>query len=218
MGVPNYRRDGSAYAVEWGIALARTSGGDSLYLLRQACEQLAALAADSCGRDLVVSVNIRARQFDDPDFADRVLRVLERTGVEPQRLRLELTESVLVRDMNWTVARMDQLREQGVTFALDDFGTGSSSLSHLARLPLDVLKSDQGFVRDVTGNAGNVAIARTIIALVRSLDMQVLAAGVETAEVRAFLTDAGCDAFQGDFFGAPMPASGWLAEFRGSLG
>jgi len=175
------------------------------WVLETACRQLFDWASQAALAHLTVAVNVSARQFRQHDFVEQVLGVLETTGANPQRLKLELTESLLVSDVEDIIEKMLALKAQGVGFSLDDFGTGYSSMSYLKRLPLDQLKIDQSFVRDVLSDPNDAAIARTIIALGRSLDLGVIAEGVETAAQRDFLSRAGCHAYQGYFFGRPQP-------------
>jgi len=175
------------------------------WVLETACDQLVAWSGDPATRHLTVAVNISARQFRHPDFAREVLDILQRTGANPRRLKLELTESLLLDDLEDVIAKMSQVKIHGVGFALDDFGTGYSSLSYLKRLPLDQLKIDQSFVRDVLNDPNDATIARTIITLARSLDLAVIAEGVETRAQRDFLAGEGCHAFQGYLFGRPEP-------------
>ncbi len=175
-------------------------------VLEIACTQLASWRKQPGLSQLTMAVNVSARQFRHADFVRQVRSVLEQTGADPQRLKLELTESVLVDDMQAIVSKMDALKSLGVGFALDDFGTGYSSLTYLKKLPLDQLKIDQSFVRDVLSDANDAAIARTVIALARSLGLDVIAEGVETAEQRDFLAKEGCQAFQGYYFGRPLAA------------
>jgi EAL domain-containing protein (putative c-di-GMP-specific phosphodiesterase class I) len=153
-----------------------------------------------------MAVNVSARQFRHPDFVRQVLAVLERTGANPRRLKLELTEGLLIDNVEETVARMIAVKEQGVGFSLDDFGTGYSSLAYLKRLPLDQLKIDQSFVRDVLAGGNDATIARTIITLGQSLGLAVIAEGVETEAQRDFLAHHHCDGFQGYLFSRPVPA------------
>jgi EAL domain-containing protein (putative c-di-GMP-specific phosphodiesterase class I) len=155
---------------------------------------------------LTLAVNVSARQFHHDEFVDHILTVLEHTGANPRRLKLELTESILVDDVEEIVAKMTALQARGVGFSLDDFGTGYSSLSYLKRLPLDQLKIDQSFVREVLTDANDATIARTIIALGQSLGLAVIAEGVETEAQRDFLASQGCDAYQGYLFGHPAAA------------
>ena len=152
---------------------------------------------------LSVAVNVSARQFRQHGFVAEVLEILAETGANPQRLKIELTESMLLSDLEYTIARMEQLQQQGVSFALDDFGTGYSSLSYLKRLPLDQVKIDQSFVRDVLTDPNDAAIVRTILALAQSLDLVAVAEGVETTGQMGFLRLHGCEQFQGYLFGRP---------------
>jgi EAL domain-containing protein (putative c-di-GMP-specific phosphodiesterase class I) len=155
---------------------------------------------------LTMAVNVSARQFRQPAFVDQVLQVIERTGADPRRIKLELTESLLVANVENTIDTMHALKEKGIGFALDDFGTGYSSLAYLKRLPLDQLKIDQSFVRDVLTDPNDAAIARTILGLGHTLGLEVIAEGVETADQRNFLAMHGCRAFQGYLFGRPVTA------------
>ncbi|MDE2616761.1 MAG: EAL domain-containing protein [Burkholderiales bacterium] len=175
------------------------------WVLRTACRQLVAWSAQPVTRKLSLAVNVSARQFRQADFVNQVQAVLDETGVDPQYLKLELTESVLISDVEDAIRKMGALRERGVRFALDDFGTGYSSLSYLKRLPLDQLKIDQSFVRDVLTDPNDAAIVRTILALAQSMDLQAVAEGVETEGQRQFLLDSGCMVFQGYLFGCPGP-------------
>ena len=152
-----------------------------------------------------IAVNVSARQFRHPDFSNHILNLLRVSGANPYRLKLELTESLLLTDFEEAIQKMSELRSIGVSFSLDDFGTGYSSLAYLKRLPLDQLKIDQSFVRDVLTDPNDAAIARTILSLAKSLDLGVVAEGVETAGQRDFLLREGCKAFQGYFFGRPVP-------------
>jgi EAL domain-containing protein (putative c-di-GMP-specific phosphodiesterase class I) len=159
-----------------------------------------------------VAVNVSAHQFLRADFVATVAAVLAKTGANPNRLKLELTESMLVDDMESIIAKMNQLKAQGVGFSLDDFGTGYSSLSYLKRLPLDQLKIDQSFVRDVLTDPSDAAIARTVVALGHSMGLRIIAEGVESAGQYDFLAAAGCDAFQGYYFSKPLPVEALLRE------
>jgi diguanylate cyclase (GGDEF)-like protein/PAS domain S-box-containing protein len=181
------------------------------WVLETACRQLAVWAAKPETAHLTVAVNVSPRQFGHPDFVQQVLEVLERTGARPHRLKLELTESLLVANVEATITKMTTLKEHGVGFSLDDFGTGYSSLSYLKRLPLDQLKIDQSFVRDVLIDANDAAIARTIVALGQTLGLEVMAEGVETVDQRDFLARNGCHAYQGYLFSQPMPAEEFFA-------
>ncbi len=176
------------------------------WVLEAACAQLVAWSRSTLTRDFFLSVNVSVRQFRQADFVARVLGALDAVGANPERLKLELTESLLMADVEDVIERMEHLRHHGVGFSLDDFGTGYSSLSYLKRLPLDQLKIDQGFVRDLQTDPNDAAIVRTIFALADSLDLKVVAEGVETTGQLDFLKRYGCNAFQGYLFGRPMPA------------
>jgi EAL domain-containing protein (putative c-di-GMP-specific phosphodiesterase class I) len=175
------------------------------WVLETACTQLAAWAAKSDTARLAVAVNVSAREFHHPQFARRVLEALDRTNANPQQLVLEFTESLLLDDMEDAIAKMTALKARGVHLSLDDFGTGSSSLRYVKHLPLDQLKIDQSFVRDVLTDPNDAAIARAILALGENLDLAVIAEGIETEAQRDFLASHGCRAFQGYLFGHPVP-------------
>ncbi|MDP1733660.1 MAG: EAL domain-containing protein [Sulfuritalea sp.] len=175
------------------------------WVLETACHQLAVWASRPKMAHLGLAVNVSAHQFRQADFVGQVLAVLAKTGANPQRLKLELTESLLVHDVEQIIEKMFALKARGVGFSLDDFGTGYSSLAYLKRLPLDQLKIDQSFVRDVLSDPNDASIARTVIALAKSLGLGVIAEGVETAAQRDFLASSGCHAYQGYFFSKPLP-------------
>jgi diguanylate cyclase (GGDEF)-like protein/PAS domain S-box-containing protein len=188
------------------IGLAEQSGlilpiGE--WVLRMACHQLVQWGRRDATQGLSISVNVSARQFRQRDFVEQVIAVMDETGVNPQRLKLELTESLLISEVEDAIRKMEELRARGVRFLLDDFGTGYSSLNYLKRLPLDSLKIDQSFVRDVLTDPNDAAIVRTIITLAQSMDLQTVAEGVETQGQRDFLRDNGCTLFQGYLFGRP---------------
>jgi diguanylate cyclase (GGDEF)-like protein/PAS domain S-box-containing protein len=176
------------------------------WVLEAACRQLVSWDSRPETAHLTMAVNVSARQFRQPAFVDQVLRVIERTGADPRRIKLELTESLLVANIENTIDTMHALKEKGIGFALDDFGTGYSSLAYLKRLPLDQLKIDQSFVHDVLTDPNDAAIARTILGLGHTLGLDVIAEGVETAGQRNFLALHGCRAFQGYLFGRPVTA------------
>lgn len=175
------------------------------WVLETACHQLAAWATQPDLAHLTVAVNVSARQFHHPEFVDQVLAVLKETGANPQRLKLELTESLLVANVAEVIEKMHALKAKGVGFSLDDFGTGYSSLAYLKRLPLDQLKIDQSFVRDVLTDPNDTAIAKTVVALAQSLGLGVIAEGVEIAAQRELLASFGCHAYQGYLFSRPLP-------------
>jgi diguanylate cyclase (GGDEF)-like protein/PAS domain S-box-containing protein len=175
------------------------------WVLEQVCEQLAAWAKRPDRSHLSIAVNVSVRQFRHPDFVDEVMTAIKHAGIPPQKLKLELTESLLADGIEVTVAKMGSLKEMGVTLSLDDFGMGYSSLSYLKRLPLDQLKIDREFVKDILTDANDAAIARTIVGLAQSLGLGVIAEGVETQEQRAFLAQQGCYEYQGFLFCKPLP-------------
>ncbi|MEY2619630.1 MAG: regulator, domain-like protein [Pseudomonadota bacterium] len=174
------------------------------WVLEQACAQLARWAQRPDRRHLSVAVNVSARQFRDPQFVDEVMEAIARSGIVPNRLKLELTESLLADGIEVTVAKMGNLKAMGVELSLDDFGMGYSSLSYLKRLPLNQLKIDREFVKDLLTDANDAAIARTIIGLAQSLRLDVIAEGVETQAQRDFLLQQGCEAFQGHLYSEPL--------------
>lgn len=174
-------------------------------MLDSVCRQLAVWAQRPDTASLMVSVNVSARQFHHPDFVAEVLEVLDRTGADPRRLQLELTESLLLQDVDDTITKMTALKAEGVGFSLDDFGTGYSSLYYLKRLPLDQLKIDQSFVRDILSDSNDAAIVCAILAMAESLGLAVIAEGVETEAVRDFLARHGCPMYQGYLFSPPLP-------------
>ncbi|MDO8208728.1 MAG: EAL domain-containing protein [Gallionella sp.] len=179
------------------------------WVMETACAQLAMWATRPEMAHLTLAVNVSAHQFHQNDFVEQALAVLGKTGANPQRLKLELTESLLVSNVDKIIEKMSALKACGVGFSLDDFGTGYSSLSYLKRLPLDQLKIDRSFVSDVLSDPNDAAIANTIIALANSLGMGVIAEGVETVSQRDFLADAGCNNYQGYFFSRPLPLEGF---------
>ena len=180
------------------------------WAIQTACDVLKSWATSANTNTLQIAVNVSARQFRRPDFAAEVRDLLAASGANPMRLKLELTESVVLEDVDDTVRKMQAIKQLGVSFSMDDFGTGYSSLSYLAQLPLDQLKIDQSFVRNLPGATKAETIARTIINLGRGLGMNVVAEGVETEAQREFLEAHGCDTYQGYLFGRPTP----LESFR----
>ena len=199
------------------IPLAEDSGlilPIGLWVLEAACAQLKDWESHAATHELVVAVNVSARQFRQPDFVAQVTRALEANGATPSRLKLELTESLVLDDVTDTIAKMHAIKCLGVQFSMDDFGTGYSSLAYLARLPLDQLKIDRSFVSNLPGSNNDETIARTIITLGRELVMDVIAEGVETEAQLAFLELHGCYAYQGYLFSRPLP----LEAFEAFLG
>ena len=191
------------------IALAEETGlivPLGLQALEAACRQIAAWAREPATAELTMAVNVSARQFRQADFVEKVLEVLEHTGADPGKLKLEITESMLVDNLEETIDTMTRLKHRGVQFSLDDFGTGYSSLAYLKRLPLDQLKIDRAFVRDMLADTASNAIAQAIVSLSRAMQLSLLAEGVETEEQRASLNSLGCHAYQGYLFSPPVPA------------
>jgi diguanylate cyclase (GGDEF)-like protein/PAS domain S-box-containing protein len=175
------------------------------WVLETACAQIAGLTQYEQCANITVAVNISAREFRQPDFVERVLSAVFSSNANPRRLKLELTESMLVDNLADVIAKMTELKANGIKFSLDDFGTGYSSLSYLKRLPLDQLKIDRSFVRDMLDDDTSGAIARTIISLSKAMGLSVIAEGVETEEQREFLAEHGCISYQGYLFGRPVP-------------
>jgi EAL domain-containing protein (putative c-di-GMP-specific phosphodiesterase class I) len=184
------------------------------WVLETACTQLARWAGRPEQAHLTLAVNVSVHQFRQPDFVKQVLAVIKSTGADPRQLKLELTESLLVDNVEEIIEKMFALKAKGVGFSLDDFGTGYSSLSYLKRLPLDQLKIDRSFVRDVLIDPNDAAIAKTIVALAQSLGLGVIAEGVESAAQRDFLASSGCHAYQGYFFSRPLPLEDFEAFVR----
>ncbi|NEX20674.1 EAL domain-containing protein [Thiorhodococcus mannitoliphagus] len=190
------------------IPLAEETGlivGLGQWVVREACRQLKAWEARTETRKLQLAINVSASQLRQPDFVHEVKGCLLNSGANPKRLKLELTESAFLVNTDQVDEQMQQLRKLGVSFSLDDFGTGFSSLSYLKRLPFDQLKIDQAFVRDVTTDPNDAAIVAAILAMSRSLGLEIIAEGVETEAQRDFLLKNGCHGFQGYLFGRPAP-------------
>jgi len=176
-----------------------------LWVLRTACAQLKRWQQSARTTHLQLAVNVSARQFRQKDFVDVVRGVLEETGVAPAKLKLELTESLVLMDVQETIATMNAIRQLGVRFSIDDFGTGQSSLSYLTQLPLDQLKIDQSFVRNIDVKPSDNMIVQTIIGMAQHLSLEVIAEGVETQAQQDFLAAHGCTLYQGYLFGKPCP-------------
>ena len=186
------------------------------WVLETACAQLKAWEQDALTRELFLSVNVSARQFLQPDFVAQVKAIIQRHAINPKLLKLELTENLLLSNMEGTIASMNALNEIGVQFSLDDFGTGYTSLQHLKKLPLNQLKVDQSFVRDLASDSSDKAVVRTIMAMADSLNLNVIAEGVETAEQLKLLQRKGCIHYQGYLFGKPVPIEEFEALLRRS--
>ena len=172
------------------------------WVLKAACEQLRAWQRE--GMEMQVAVNVSARQFQQRNLADIVMGVMAESGVDPQFIEIELTESAIMSDAEASISTLERMKARGIVISIDDFGTGYSSLSYLRRLPLDILKIDQSFVRDITTDYNDAAIVRAIIGLARSLGIKVIAEGVEDEKQLSFLNDYGCNYGQGFLFGRPL--------------
>lgn len=229
---PQVAKDGTVYGAEalvrWQhperglisplefIPLAEETGqilALGAWVLEDACQRLAEWAQHPQRAHLILAVNVSPLQFMQENFAEQVLHTLQRTAINPQRLKLELTESLMVGSVDSVIERMHQLKEHGLRLALDDFGTGYSSLSYLKHMPLDQLKIDQSFVRDILVDANAAAIAQSIAALAHSLGLALVAEGVEQVEQRDILAEMGCCVYQGYYYSRPLP----LAEFEAYL-
>ena len=182
------------------------------WVLEEACSQLRQWENNTHYCNLYLSVNVSARQFHQPNFVDQIKSVIEKTGANPHRLKLELTETVVLDNIDEVIRKIKLLSEVGVEFALDDFGTGYSSLSYLKRLPLSEVKIDKSFVNDVITDVNDAAIVQAILAMSQTLGLQAVAEGVETREQYDYLVKHGCLKFQGYLFGKPMPI-GQLEQF-----
>jgi diguanylate cyclase (GGDEF)-like protein/PAS domain S-box-containing protein len=175
------------------------------WVLESACKRIAAWGDNEQTASIAVAVNISAVQFRKPDFVEGVMQMIDRTGANPRNLRLELTESILLDNIEDVIVKMAALKALGLKFSLDDFGTGYSSLTYLKRLPLDQVKIDRSFISDILGDASSAAIAHSIISLSRAMGLPVIAEGVETEEQRVILADLGCHSFQGFLCSRPLP-------------
>ena len=175
------------------------------WVLKTACSQLKIWEGNKHTRHLQLAVNVSARQFHQADFVEQVCQILELNGINPSMLKLELTESLVLDDIDDTIFKMNALRKIGVNFSMDDFGTGYSSLSSLKKLPLDQVKIDQSFVRDLSIDLDDAIIVETVIAMANKLNIQVIAEGVETEAQRTFLEFNGCQYYQGYLFSEPLP-------------
>jgi len=190
------------------IPLAEESGlilSIGLWVLQAACTQIKIWELNPKACHLQLAVNVSAKQFHQENFIELVLQTLDETGANPARLKLELTENVVLNDISDSIRKMQELKKLGVSIAIDDFGTGYSSLSYLTQLPLDQLKIDQSFVHNIGVKPSDAIIVKTIISMASNLEMAVIAEGVETETQREFLEAAGCLVYQGYLFSKPVP-------------
>lgn len=183
------------------------------WVLDSACNQLATWSENEDTKDLILAINVSAYQFAMPDFVSSVENAVQSHRIDASRLKLELTESVIVDDINSVIAKMHAINAIGVKLSLDDFGTGYSSLTYLKRLPIDQIKIDQSFVRDIVSDPNDAVMVKTIIDMARNFNLNVIAEGVETEEQLAFLNQNGCMAYQGYLFSKPVP----IHEFEALL-
>ena len=180
------------------------------WVLESACAQLKIWKGATHTQYLQLAVNVSAQQFRHPDFVEQVKKALSTNTINPELLKLELTESLVLDNISDTIEKMHALRKIGVRFSLDDFGTGYSSFSYLTQLPLDQLKIDRSFVHNIGVKAADAIIVQTIIGMANNLGIEVIAEGVETEEQHSFLEQHGCPSFQGYLFSKPMP----IEEFK----
>ena len=183
------------------------------WVLDNGCAQLKVWQSNPETQDLILAVNVSSKQFHQKNFVQQVKATVQRHDINPARLKLELTESILVANISDMISKMNALSKMGISFSLDDFGTGYSSLQYLKKLPLNQLKIDRSFVRDLVTDDSDKAIIRTIITMAHSLGMSVIAEGVETVEQRSYLLDNGCMYYQGYLFSKPVP----IEEFEALL-
>ncbi len=175
------------------------------WVVNSACAQIKKWENKTLTQHLQLAVNISARQFHQTNFVDEISQIIDHIGIKPEKLKLELTETLVLDDIDDTIVKMTALREIGVHFSMDDFGTGYSSLSNLKKLPFDQIKIDQSFVRDIINSPDDAIIVQTIIAMAQNFNIDIIAEGVETEEQRAFLEQHNCPTIQGYLFGKPMP-------------
>ncbi|OGS72929.1 MAG: diguanylate cyclase [Gallionellales bacterium GWA2_60_142] len=187
------------------------------WVIEQACAQLKRWEMDPAMRKIILSVNVSPRQLSQPWFVEQVKEAIEKSGIRASKLKLELTESFILDDVGEAIEKMQELRDIGIRFAMDDFGTGYSSLAYLKRLPLEQLKIDQSFVRDIATDKSNAVMVRTIISIANNFGLEIIAEGVETDDQFAFLIQYGCNRFQGYFFGKPVPVQEFERLCRSSV-
>ena len=180
------------------------------WVLQNACEHLAQLPPP-----LRLAVNVSPRQFIDTRFVDNMQRIIEHTGVDPRRLVIEITENLAMANIEHTIDTISRLKQSGLSFSVDDFGTGYSSLNYLHRLPVDELKIDQSFVRDLSPTSDNAVIVDTIIAMAQKLDLEIVAEGIESAAELDYLKLRQCERFQGYYFSRPEPFAAFITRTTG---
>lgn len=198
------------------IPLAEESGliiNLGMWTINEACQTLARWAKHSATQHLTLAVNVSAKQFNRANFVDQIKQILDKTHINPSRLKLEITESIILVNVEHIIDTMNALRQLNISFSMDDFGTGYSSLSYLQRLPLSQLKIDKSFVQDLISDSNDAAIIRTILALGKSLNINVVAEGVEIQEQYNYLLKSGCEFFQGYLFGKPESLSSFEQRF-----
>ena len=183
------------------------------WVLKTACEQLSKIN-DNDNDDISISINVSPRQFEEPSFVDTLKKVISETAVDPKKVRLEITENLVLKSLEETIEKMQLLRSMGIHFSIDDFGTGYSSLAYLKRLPVDILKIDKSFVLDVITDPNDAIIVETIILMARNMQIGVVAEGVENEEILEFLKSKGCDKFQGYMFSRPLPIQQLISSFN----
>jgi EAL domain-containing protein (putative c-di-GMP-specific phosphodiesterase class I) len=184
------------------------------WVFRQVCDQLRKWGGAVAGKGRV-SVNVSARQFRQPELVDAIRRIVTEAGIVPSTLGVEITESALVDDPGNAATTLTRLKDMGLTISIDDFGTGYSSLSYLKRFPIDYLKIDRTFVRDIATDPDDAAIVTAVIQMAKSLKLGVIAEGVESEDQLNFLRERGCETAQGFYFAKPLPpeqAARWLAR------
>lgn len=175
-----------------------------------ACRDLSRIPA---GRHLKMCINVSPRQFAEAVFVDKLKEIIATAGIDPDNIQLEITEGMLIRDIEATIEKMQKLKSAGVSFSIDDFGTGYSSLAYLKRLPVDILKIDKSFVLDIDKDESDAVIVETVIAMAKHMQIDIVAEGVENEQILNYLKDRGCTRFQGYFFARPMPLNGLLKQF-----
>jgi EAL domain-containing protein (putative c-di-GMP-specific phosphodiesterase class I) len=185
------------------------------WVMRESCRLLAEVQGDpALSTPDCLAINISHQQFHQPDFVQRVEAILAETGADPRRLQFEITETILIKDARDSVERMKSLKQLGIRFAIDDFGTGYSSLADLRQLPIDAIKIDRSFIRDLASDPNDAAIVRAILSMSEHIGVRVIAEGVETREQLAFLREARCTYYQGHLGRPPLARDTFREEMR----